>query len=123
MYKTAKETLENKNLRQLQQPVAQYLVDSAIDPRNGIAKLTKGSAGAYTLRAPTAEETGLRLTIINGTAFAHVLTATNLLDDGVTGGAKDTATFGAFVGSAIELLADNLKWTVVSKNVVTVAAV
>ena len=57
------------------------------------------------------------------TAFAHVITAADLIDDGVTGGAKDTMTFAAFAGAAIELEAVNLKWAVVAKNVVTVAAV
>lgn len=97
--------------------------DGPIAVKAGTVVLTKGSAAAMTLAAPTAAQDGTRLRILNGTAFAHVITATNLLDDGVTGGAKDTATFGAFVGSAIELEAYNLKWIVVSKNVVTIAAV
>jgi len=41
----------------------------------------------------------------------------------MTGGAKDTATFGAFVGATLDLIAINLKWHVVSKNVCTIAAV
>ena len=88
-----------------------------------MAELTKGSAGAYTLAAPTAAQEGNRLLILNQSAYAHVVTATNLLDDGVTGGAKDTATFGAFVGASLDLIAVNLKWHVVSKNVCTIAAV
>ena len=100
-----------------------YDADGAIAVAAGTVVLTKGSAAAMTLAAPTAAQAGTRLRILNGTAFAHVITATNLLDDGVTGGAKDTATFGAFVGAAIELEAYNLKWIVVSKNVVTIAAV
>lgn len=99
----------------------EYLTDGAIAIANGTALLTKGSAGAYTLAAPTAAQAGTRLRIISQTAFAHVITATNLIDDGVTGGAKDTATFAAFAGAAIELEAVNLKWAVVGKNVVTVA--
>jgi hypothetical protein len=98
-----------------------FAVNAALTKTTGIKVLTKGSAGAYTLAAPTADEGGRRLTIINGSAFAHVLTATNLIDDGVTGGAKDTATFGAFVGASIELIAYNGKWTVLAKNVVTIA--
>ena len=101
----------------------EYLTDGAIAVKNGTAVLTKGSAGAYTLAAPTAAQAGTRLRVISRTAFAHVITATNLIDDGVTGGAKDTATFAAFAGAAIELEAVNLKWAVVGKNVVTVAAV
>lgn len=99
-----------------------YLEDGAIaiDPAL-LHVLTSTDAGAYTLAAPSAAQEGVRLVITNGTAFAHVLTATNLLEDGVTGGAKDTATFGAFVGASLELMAYNLKWMVISKNVVTIA--
>ena len=98
-----------------------YASDGAIAIANGTALLTKGSAGAYTLAAPTAAQAGTRLRIISQTAYAHVITATDLIDDGVTGGAKDTATFAAFAGAAIELEAVNLKWAVVGKNVVTIA--
>jgi len=103
--------------------IAAFAVDGALTKTTGVKVLTKAGVGAYTLAAPTAAEAGRRLTIINGTANAHVITATNLIDDGVTGGAKDTATFGAFVGASIELLAYNLKWTVLAKNVVTIAGV
>ncbi len=103
--------------------VGSYASDGAIAKTSGIHKLTKTSAGAYTLAAPVAAEEGMTLEIVAGTAFAHVLTATNLLDDGVTGGAKDTATFGAFVGASLTLKAVGLTWYVISKNVVTIAAV
>lgn len=98
-----------------------YASDGAISILNGTALLTKAGVGAYTLAAPTAAQAGTRLVITNRTANAHVVTATGLLEDGVTGGAKNTATFGAFVGATISLEAIGLKWTVVSKNVVTVA--
>lgn len=101
-------------------PVA-YAVDGAITVANGVAKLTKAGVGAYTLAAPTAAQEGFQLQIVNQTANAHVVTATGLLDDGVTGGSKNTATFGAFVGATLSLVAINLKWAVVSKNVVTIA--
>ena len=113
-------------IRAIQNPtITAYASDGAISFANpyNIAKLTKGSAGAYTLAAPTAAQEGYRLLIIGQSAYAHVVTATNLLDDGVTGGAKDTATFGAFVGTSLDLIAINLKWHVVGKNVVTIAAV
>lgn len=102
-----------------------YASDGAISfaDASNVAELTKGSAGAYTLAAPTAAQEGTRLLILGQSAYAHVVTATNLLDDGVTGGAKDTATFGAFVGTSLDLIAINLKWHVVGKNVVTIAAV
>jgi hypothetical protein len=105
-------------------PIVTYAADGAISISTQIAYLTKAGVGAYTLAAPTALQSGTRLTITNGSANAHVLTATNLLDDGVTGGAKDTATFGAFVGASIVLFAmPTLTWFVESKNVVTIAAV
>ena len=110
-------------MRALQNPtITVYASDGAITFANpyNIAELTKGSAGAYTLAAPTAAQEGYRLLVLGQSAFAHVITATNLIDDGVTGGAKDTATFGAFVGTSLDLIAINLKWHVVGKNVVTI---
>lgn len=113
-------------MRAIQNPtVTAYASDGAIAftaPFN-IATLTKGSAGAYTLAAPTAAQEGYRLLVLCQSAYAHVVTATNLLDDGVTGGAKDTATMAAFVGASLDLIAINLKWHVVGKNVCTIAAV
>jgi hypothetical protein len=107
-----------------QKEIALYAADGAISIDSHKAHvLTKAGVGAYTLAAPTAAQAGQMLVIVNGTANAHVLTATNLLDDGVTGGAKDTATFAAFVGSSLTLMAYNLKWVVVSNNIVTIAAV
>jgi hypothetical protein len=102
-------------------PLSSYLVDGAISIVPGVALLTKAGVGAYTLAAPTAAQAGTRITITSGTANAHVVTATGLLEDGVTGGAKNTATFAAFVGASIELIAVGLKWYVVSKNLVTIA--
>lgn len=111
----------------IQKPtITAYASDGAISFANpfNIAKLTKsGSAGAYTLAAPTSAQEGYRLLILCQSAQAHVITATDLLDDGVTGGAKDTATFAAFVGSTLDLIAINSKWHVVGKNLVTIAAV
>lgn len=88
---------------------------------SGTYVLTKGSAGAYTLAAPTAAQAGTVLNVVAGTAFAHTITATGLLDDGVTGGSKTTATFAAFVGATIVLEAYNLKWITRSLKAVTVA--
>lgn len=115
-----------QKLMDMQTPnIATYASDGAIafTYPTQIAKLTKGSAGAYTLAAPTAAQEGYRLLILCQSAYAHVVTATNLLDDGVTGGAKDTATMAAFVGASLDLIAINLKWHIVSKNVCTIAAV
>lgn len=123
-----KKRLKGNNLQQaIQRAVSEqttYTADGAITIQSGTHILSKTSAAAMTLAAPTAAQAGTRLTIICGTAYAHVITATNLLDDGVTGGAKDTATFtGGFVGSSLTLEAVNLKWVVVAKNVCDIAAV
>lgn len=101
-------------------PVVTYLVDAALVVESSIDNLTKATAGAYTLAAPTAAQNGLRKVITAGTAAAHVVTATGLIQDGVTGGAKTTLTFGAFVGASVELVAVETKWHVVGKNVVTI---
>lgn len=98
-----------------------YATDSAIDPTVGTAVLTKGTAGAYTLAAPSVAQNGLRLRIVSSSAAAHVVTATDLIQDGVTGGPKDTATFGAFKGASIDLEAYAGTWHVAGKNVVTIA--
>ncbi|HJP60592.1 MAG TPA: hypothetical protein VJ865_11345 [Gemmatimonadaceae bacterium] len=82
--------------------------------------LSKGSAGAYTLAAPSKAQDGLRLTITSKTAFAHVVTATSLIGDGVSGSPHTTATFAAFVGASILLVAVNGVWNEVGTKGVTV---
>ena len=99
-----------------------YPANGAITIQDGLHELTKAGVGAYTLAAPTAAQVGTQLIITSTTANAHVVTATGLLDNGVTGGSKNTATFAAFPGATITLIAiDDLKWKVQSSNVVTVA--
>jgi hypothetical protein len=86
-------------------PVVVLSVNGALPVSSSILRIVNGTAGAYTLRAPTADEEGIEVTIAAGSAAAHVVTATGLIQDGVTGGAKTTLTFAAFVGSSITLLA------------------
>ncbi len=77
-----------------------------------------GSLAALTLAAPTVG--GIYLDITSDTAFAHTITATALIQNGVTGGAKTTITFAAFPGSSISLVSTpSLKWNVLSTNVIT----
>lgn len=94
--------------------------DGAITIATSLLKITKAGVAALTLAAPTAAQEGTRLDIISNTANAHTITATSLIDDGVTGGSKTTATFAAFAGAAISLVAINLKWSVLAKNAVTI---
>jgi len=99
----------------------EYVSDGAITKMSHTAVLTKGSVGAYTLAGPSTTEEGMTITITSKTAHAHVVTATNLIHDGVTGGAKDTMTFAAFLGASITLRAVGLFWHVIANNNVAVA--
>ena len=100
--------------------VTAYAANGALAISSGTAMLTKAGVNAMTLAAPTAAQDGTTLTVVSQTANAHTITATGLIDDGVTGGSKTTATFAAFPGASIVLMASNLKWAVISKNVVTI---
>jgi hypothetical protein len=105
-----------------QLPVTAMAADGAIAIARGLVVFTKSaSAIAATLAAPTAEQDGLVMQFTAGSAKAHVITATGLLQDGVTGGGKNTATFAAFLGASLTLVAYNLNWHVLSLNVCTVA--
>jgi hypothetical protein len=73
--------------------------------------VTAGSAAAMTLAAPTAGvDDGLIISISSSTAFAHTLTATGLLQTGSA--AVNVATFAAFAGAGVTLMAYNGKWVV-----------
>lgn len=96
--------------------------NGAIGIAPGTVVITKtGSLAAMTLAAPTAAQNGLILRITSATAFAHTVTATGLFDDGVTGGSKTTATFAAFAGASMEVMAYEGKWHTLSLKAVTVA--
>jgi hypothetical protein len=82
------------------------LVDGAITHIDGTHALTKASAGAYTLAAPTADKEGMRLFIVSRTAFAHVVTVAG----GLGGNAADDVITFNKVGGGIEVQADNLHW-------------
>lgn len=91
--------------------------DGAIAVQPGIVFITKGSAAALTLAAPSNQD-GLQLTIVSTTSFAHTITATNLVWDGTTG-VNTTGTFAAFAGASVTLMAKGTLWYVVSANLVT----
>lgn len=116
----AVQTLTNKTIA-AKAIVTTIAGDGAIVIAPGLVVLTKGSPAAITLAAPAAGDVGTEITIYGGSAFAHVVTATGLIDDGVTGGSKTTATLGAFVGASLTLVAAQVgKWGVKAKNVVTI---
>ena len=104
------------------EPVTAFAADGAIAISSGVARLTKGSAGAYTLAAPAAGDEGTVLHIVAGTAFAHVVTiaATSLLDG--TNTAKGKCTTAAYIGSGITVVAVNQKWLLRANVAATLAA-
>ena len=82
----------------------------------GTVYITKPSAAALTLGAPTAAQVGFVMVITAGSAFAHVVTATGLIDNGVTGGPHNTWTGSGFQGSGITLQAmPSLRWSVIAQ--------
>lgn len=106
--------------------IESYTANGVISPEPGIKMLNKTSAlASTTLAAPN--RAGDRILLICGTAFAHVVTATSLIQDGVTGGAKSTLTFGAFVGASLGLVGiaspstGALTWAVAEKNVCVIS--
>lgn len=103
-------------------PVTLASASGAIAVAPGTVVITKtGALAAMTLAAPTAAQNGLMLTITSATAFAHTVTATGLFDDGVTGGSKNAATFAAFAGASMTVMAYEGKWHTISLKAVTVA--
>lgn len=127
--KTSAQTLSGKTLTSptintpvFGTPAAPVVItgDGAITIANSFVVLTKGSAAAITLAAPSAGQAGTRITVSAGSSWAHVITATSLVEDGVTGIPHTTCTFGAFIGATITFIAYNLLWHVESKNVVTI---
>jgi hypothetical protein len=93
--------------------------DGAIAPASGLTVITKATAAALTLAAPTTgTDDGKTLTIIAATAAAHTVTQTT---PGFNGGstASDVATFAAAIGNSISLVAYGGKWLVTNLTGVT----
>lgn len=80
----------------------------------------KATAAAITLVAPSTLQNGVRLTFSSATAAAHVITATSLLEDGASGAPHTTATFAAYIGAGLTLMANNGVWNVISNTGVTI---
>lgn len=95
--------------------------DGAITVKTGVVFITKGTAAALTLAAPTAgDDDGKVLTIVSTTAAAHTVTvATAGFNDGGT--ASDVGTFAAAKGNGLTLVAYAGDWYVTSNIGVTLA--
>lgn len=103
------------------QSVTLAAASGALTIAAGLVVFTKAGVAAMTLAAPTAAQNGTIMRFTSNTANAHTITATGLIQDGVTGGPHDLATFGAFLGASLTLIAYNLTWHVLSKNVCTIS--
>ena len=81
--------------------------DGAITIQNSTVIVTKGTAAALTLAAPTATtHDGVEITVISTTAAAHTVTAPSNKINGATA----VATFGAAIGNAVTLVAYQGVW-------------
>lgn len=91
-----------------------------LDPHfTGRLKITKATAAALTLAAPSQQDDGQYLLIISSTAAAHTVTATGLFVDGA--GHTDVATFAAQKGASILLMALDKIWYVLRIQGVTMS--
>ncbi len=89
--------------------------------KNTTYLLTKATAlASTTLAAPAKDQDGLRLVFTSATAAAHVITATTLLADAVSGSPHTTATFAAFIGASLTVEAANGLWNVIASVGVTI---
>ncbi len=94
----------------------------AVPTVNTLLSIDKASALATTtLGAPSPDSNGVTLTITSNTAAAHVITATSLIADAVSGSPHTTLTFAAFKGATITLVAQNGLWNDVAAVGVTVS--
>ena len=80
--------------------------------------ITKAGVLAETLAAPTATtDDGIEITVTSSTANAHTITATGLLATGTA--SVNVATFAAFAGAGLTLMAYQGKWNVIAQIGIT----
>ena len=83
--------------------------------RNRVFAITKATAVALVLVAPSKAQDGLTVTFTSLTAVLHVITATSLLANGGTGSPYTTATGAdSKIGATLTLQAQNGLWNVVA---------
>lgn len=98
--------------------ITKITASGAVPVVGGQSVITDAGIAVLTLAAPTTPaQDGLTMEIQSSTAFAHTLTATGLLQ---TGSANvNLATFAAFAGAGLNLMAFNGKWIVKSSVGIT----
>lgn len=100
-------------------PLVAITANGAINPNNAEKYvITKGGVAAMTLAAPTVTvDDGKEIFVTSNTANAHTVTATGLLQTGAA--TVDVATFAAFAGAGLTLIAYQGKWNVKSQIGIT----
>jgi hypothetical protein len=87
------------------------LISGAITPTGGNMVITKAGVAAMTLAAPvTGTQDGAILRITSATLYAHTVTATGLLSTGTA--SVNVATFAAYAGAGLTLMAWKGTWIV-----------
>ena len=95
--------------------------DGAIPIAAGSYLITKGSAAALTIAAPTAADVGTRITVTSNTAFAHAVTFTgNTLQSGAAGVASLTCAAQKGAGFTIECVVAGF-WNLIANVAQTIA--
>lgn len=98
-----------------------YSADGAISIASQLAVITKGTAAALTLAAPTATtHDGVIIEIVSSTAAAHTVTATTI-GFNAADAAGDVGTFGAAIGNGLRVVAYQGEWYVLNNIGVTIA--
>lgn len=90
------------------QPLQVASADGAITIKSGIVHITKSSACALTLAAPSKFDSGKVLYVNSATAQAHTVTISGGLAG--AGSGADVGTFGGAVNDGIALYAYNGAW-------------
>jgi len=81
--------------------------------------ITKATAAALTVGAPSKAQDGLRLTFLSATAAAHTVTSAAGFYGDTTG--SDIATFAAKIGASMTIEANAGAWGVIALGNVTIA--
>lgn len=89
-------------------PVQRITGDGTITIRDGVVYLSKASAAAITIAAPSTLDNGKVVSVITKTAQAHVITSA--VDGFNEKGSSGTVTFTAAIGNKVILEAEGGHW-------------
>ena len=105
----------------VQETVIAYSANGAISIAPQVAVITKGTAAAMTIAAPTATtHDGIIIEIVSTTAAAHTVTATTIGFNAADAGG-DVGTFGGAIGDGLRIVAYQGEWYVLNNINVTIA--